>query len=71
MRWRVLGQPADAEVAVIVADDVERLLIGRNTDAVRLAGVGDDAVHRAVRVDAIDRLHRLLDRFVAADNADR
>ena len=51
--------------AVVVADDVERLLVGRDAHAVRLAGVGDDAVDRAVGVDAVDGLHRLVDRLVA------
>ena len=46
-------------------DDVERLLVRRNAHAVRFAGIGDDAMHLAVGVDAIDRLHRLLDRLMA------
>ena len=37
---------------------------GRHRHAVRLARVGDDAVDRAVGVDAVDRLHRLVDRLV-------
>ena len=59
------GQPLNRRGPVVVADDVERLLVGRDAHAVGLAGVGDDPLYLAVRVDAIDADHRLVDRFVA------
>ena len=43
---------------------IQRFLIRRYRHAVALARVGDDAVNRAVGVDAVHGLHRLIDRLV-------
>ena len=56
---------AEVDGTVVVADHVERLLVGRHHHAVRLARVGDDPVDGTVRIDAVHGHHGLLHRFVA------
>ena len=51
--------------AVVMSQHIECLLIRRHLHAVRLAGIGNQSRHLAVRVEPIDRLDRLLDRLLA------
>ena len=48
LRRRAFVEPIETRRAVIVADDIQNFLIGRDANAVRLAGIGNDAVDRAV-----------------------
>ena len=50
---------------------VQRALIRRNADPIRLAGIGDDAMNRAVRVNTIHGLKRLIDLPIMAEAAQR
>src|SRR5260370_25933475 len=56
--------PVLVKRAGVVRNHVKRLLIGRDTDPVRLARVGDNARHVAVRVDSVHPQDRLFDRLV-------
>ena len=59
-----LSQPFEAGGTVVVADDIQCLLVGGDADAVGLAGIADDAVDRSVGIDTVDAHHGLLDGLV-------
>ena len=59
------GQLIETQESIVVGDDVERLLVGRNGDAVGFVGVSDNARDLAVGIDAVDRHDGLLDWLVA------
>ena len=69
-----LFQILEREPAVVVADDVHRLLIGRNQNAVAFTAVGRDASHRTVGIQPISgeavQKHRLVTQVARIGEVD-